>query len=536
MPTIASRTLSASRWHIRALLALTLAGAALHAQELGQWSFADGAKDWTAVNNATVSDITRRPGGKSLLITQNSDAEANSAWLSPVLANPGKPVRVSLWSADNYETQQDHSYAASFEIVPCTKDGTLTSSGGDWTYMPWEDKRQIPQFRHSLTRDGLQWKHYSAVKTPAAGEHFRVRLCWPKNLMRGACYITDVQVSVADTPAHSAATAAASTSRHALEISCAASGNLFFSDDALRFEFLLYSTDGKPMGTLAKPVLRYDITDYEHFRIANGTLDFASAAPLAIPQLGPGRAQNLRLSALIPDAAAKAVGREFFLRAQLVADGAMVAEDTVTYAVVAPRQTDPKDLAKSRFIAFNDGNTFRDTASKHVEQSITAKMGVSMTQSWDYDGWRRAQPVRGGPITIARGPDFPKLVYCPNLEQIRGRKPDHPWGDMTRNAPDWALIDRPLPPRLQGLRDRRLRRLHRRLRARQPPSHRPGGAVGPRTLHRCAHPGIAPQGLRCDQGRVPRPASRHDDLGCSRQRWSGRSDPEGEALRGRRLL
>ena len=66
------------------------------AQDLGQWSFADGAKDWTSVNQATVSDINRRPGGKSLLIRQHADSEANSAWLSPVMANPGKPVRVSV--------------------------------------------------------------------------------------------------------------------------------------------------------------------------------------------------------------------------------------------------------------------------------------------------------------------------------------------------------------------------------------------------------------------------------------------------------
>ncbi len=440
---------------LRILPLLSLFTLALHAQELGQWSFSDGAKDWTAVNQATVSDVARRPGGKSLLIRQTKDEEANSAWLSPVLANPGKPVRVSLWSADNYDTQQDHSYAASFEIVPCTKDGTLTTSGGDWTYMPWEDKRQIPGFRHSLTREGLRWKHYAADKKPVSGEYFRVRVCWPKNLMQGECYITDVQVSVAgetrpsDTAAPVAA-AAATAGRHTLEISCAASGNLFYNDDPLRFEFLLYSTDGKPLEALNKPELRYAITDYEHFRIASGTLDFAAAEPLALPQLAPARAHNLRLSALIPDAAAKDVGREFFLHTQLVVDGKILAEDTVTYAVVAPRQTDPKDLAKSRFIAFGDGTTFRDNNSKHAEQSVTAKMGVSMTQSWDYSGWRDAQPVKDGPITIARGPDFPKLVYCPNLEQIRGRVPTHPWGDMTKNAPDWALNDDPFHPGCKG--------------------------------------------------------------------------------------
>ena len=151
----------------------------LAAQELGNWSFADGGKDWTAVNQATVSDFNRRPGGKSLRIRQTKDDEANSSWLSPVLANPGKPVLVRLWSAYNYDNQHDASYAASFEIVPCTKDGVLTTVGGDWTYMPWEDKRQIGNFRHTLTDAGLQWKHYAAVMQ-TSGEFFRVCFFWPK--------------------------------------------------------------------------------------------------------------------------------------------------------------------------------------------------------------------------------------------------------------------------------------------------------------------------------------------------------------------
>ena len=42
MSTIEPRTFSLSRWPIFALLVLSLAGASIHAQELGQWSFADG--------------------------------------------------------------------------------------------------------------------------------------------------------------------------------------------------------------------------------------------------------------------------------------------------------------------------------------------------------------------------------------------------------------------------------------------------------------------------------------------------------------
>ncbi len=420
------------------------------AQELGQWSFADGAQDWTASGNATVVDVARRPGGKSLLLRQTKDEEASSAWLSPVLKSPGPAVQVSLWAADNYATQKDASYAAAFEVVPCDADGKLTGTGGDWTYLPWEDKRQIPAFHHTLTREGLKWTYYSAVKRTGGGT-FRVRLCWPKALLRGECYFTDVRVTAAAATVPATGPAApAATSRFALELSNAASGNLFYADDPFRWEFLLYATDGQPVGPLTEPVIRYDITDFEHFQVAAGTLPFAGAAPVVHKALAQDKArnrtQNLRLSALLPDAAAREVGREFFLHAALVAGGQVLAEDTVTYAVVNPRPPPTTDFSKCRFVSFADGTGFRNPESKHEHQSLLAKTGAALTQTWDYGGWRKAQPTRDAPLTIAPDPAFPKLVYCPNLEQIRGRKPGHPWGDMGRYAPDWALLDDPAYP------------------------------------------------------------------------------------------
>ena len=113
----------------------TSAGAA---DALYESNFADGGKDWTAVKNATVADVARRTGGKSLVIGKTKDEEIDSAWLSPVLKNPGKPVRVSLWAADNYGAQKDPSYAAAFEVVPCDKDGKITAATADWVMLPWD--------------------------------------------------------------------------------------------------------------------------------------------------------------------------------------------------------------------------------------------------------------------------------------------------------------------------------------------------------------------------------------------------------------
>ncbi len=415
---------------------------AASAGTLYETSFADGGKDWTAVKNATLSDVARRPGGKSLVIGKTKDEEVDSAWLSPVLKNPGTPVRVSLWAADNYSVQKDPSYAAAFEVAPCDKDGNVSAATGDWVMLPWEDKRQIPGYVHTLTRAGLRWKQYEAVKS-VRGDYFRVRFCWPKAQGRGECYFSDVQVAggatsaVSATPAAAAAATPAAASRYALEISTPPNGNLFSVDEPLRFEFLLYATDGKPVGELKQPDIKYDITDYEYFHVAAGSVSFAEAKPMVAKWIDmnvPGsRAQNLRLSAVLPEAAAKEVGREFFIHAALVDGGTVLAEDTVTYAVVNPRRiTDPKDFAKCRFTAF---------------QGIqTEKLGVSLYQDWDYQGWKYAQPVKGGPITIKPRGDFPKLVYIPNLEQMRGRKPGHPWGDVSSMAPAWAQLDDPFNP------------------------------------------------------------------------------------------
>jgi hypothetical protein len=224
-----------------------------------------------------------------------------------------------------------------------------------------------------------------------------------------------------------------------LEISTPVTCNLFFADDPLRFEFVLYSTDGQPVGELKQPIIHYEITDYERFLVASGTVPFEAAKPVTTPV--PRYRQNLHLSAVIPDAAAKGVGREFFIHAKLVEGDRVLAEDTVTYAVVNPRKTAPADYTRCRFMTMHEGGGFRNSESKIERQDIMGKMGTSLTHTWDYNGWLAAQPVKGGPITIEPGPDFPKVVYCPNVEQLRSMG-----SDLTKAVPGWALVDDPLKP------------------------------------------------------------------------------------------
>jgi hypothetical protein len=116
----------------------------------------------------------------------------------------------------------------------------------------------------------------------------------------------------------------------------------------------------------------------------------------------------------------------------------LLAEDTIPYGVVNPRPANPADHARGRFITMHPGGGIRNTESRHERQDIYAKMGTVLTEEWDNYGWPAAQPVKDGPMTIKPGPEFPKLIYCPNVEQTgRGM------GAYRQGVPEWAVVDDP---------------------------------------------------------------------------------------------
>ncbi len=447
----ARRSQSTSNFAVAAL-AVTSLCISLQGGELAQWTFADGAQGWTPKGKADVSDIARRPGTRSLRISQNQDSEQDSSWTSPVLKGEGKAVRVCFWAADNYTKQPDFSYSAAVGLSPCNadgKEGVMTT----WEQIPWDDGRH-EQWWGPLTQAGLVWKYHEAVFTPPSKE-YRVKFFWPKAIVRGECLLGDVRVvdvvpgkAEAGKPTPGSAGEKKEAPAYVLEISAAASANIFYAEDPLRFEFLLYNPSGKEPMKFADPEISYDISDYEKFHVVSGKIAFAAAAPCQVDKNDKARASNLRLSHVITDAPAREAGREFFLHAALKDGGKLIAEDTVTYGVVNPRAIDPKDLGKCLFVNFT-GDAFKNSAnadSRRPDQSLRAKMGVSYIHDWDYSGWRQAQQQESGPFKIEPRPALPKLVYCPNLEQIRGRKPDHPWGHVGSMAPEWATFDDPFHP------------------------------------------------------------------------------------------
>lgn len=419
-------------------------------ETLFQDTFDKGAGAWTATNQASVSEISRRPGTKSLLIRQNTDEEQTSAWVSPAIKSPGKPVKISFWAADNYFKLTDFSYAACVDVLSYDQAGKEVEATSYLKSMPWDQGRKEDLWGQFLP-EGLVWKYYEAVHAPR-GETFKLTFHWPKPIVRGECYLTDVMVTVA-TPEEIAAAApgvkketTAAPGRLALEVSTPVLGNIFYADDPLQFDALLFTTDGKEIGVLNGATLRYEITDFERFFVARGEMAFDKAKPVAdakFAKSAPGtpRAFNLHQALPVGDVAARQTGREFFIRVELVSGGTVVAADTVTYGVMAPRTIDPKDYGKCRFSSTFFAESFKYAESKHEKQSISAKTGISRMHLIDYY-WNRCQPTYPGPITFkSKLPAFPPVISCPNLEQERS---SDEW--LKKMAPPECLIPDPLRP------------------------------------------------------------------------------------------
>jgi len=434
---------------IHAAMAFVTGPGLLAGEVLFQTSFANGAKGWTGRDQALVSDISRRKGTRSLLLRQWRDEEQKSRWLSPAIQGPGRAVKISFWAADNYRRCQDFSYSACVDVLDYDAKGGQIGRSRYLTTIVWDQKRKSDMWGRLLPA-GLVWKYHEAIWRPR-GRTFRLEFHWPKPIVRGDCYLTDVRVAVA-TPREVAAASAklrptAGRGRLALEISTPVSGNLFYKDVPLRFEVLVYATDGKAVGDLARATLLFDVTDYQKFSIARGRTSFAGATPVADQtfyksRVGARRKQNLHKHFVIDDPAAREVGREFFLRVRLVgAGGETLAADTVPYGVVNPRRIDKADITRAHFASGYFARHWKLSDRAFRDGPISVKTGVLWDQVYDYY-WVRVQPHWPGPMKFGlKRPPLPRITFCPNIEQERVQKT---W--IRQQVPPEAIIDDPLHP------------------------------------------------------------------------------------------
>ena len=422
-----------------------------YAVPLYQSTFEQGADAWQPINQATVSTIGRRAGTKSLLISQWKDEDVNSSWISPPITAPGKPITLSFWAADNYHTCRDFTYAACVDIVSYDKDGKELASSDSLVSVAWDDNRKENMWGQYLPT-GLVWKYYQRTVLPT-GAAFRLKFHWPKIIVRGDCYLTDVVVTEA-TPEEIAASAPGAKTVSAeepgtlgLELCTNVAGNLFAKSDPLAFEVIAYAKDNATkIAVPAGAQLRYEISDYPSSVIARGQCDFADAQPIADQayyqsRFGAQQKQNLHKVMTIPDAAARAIGREFFLKVALVANGQVLATDTVPYGVVDPRAISAADYANCHFTSsYFTSVRPNDFTSARPNDAIAQKTGISWSQEYDYS-WVRRQPHYPGPINVEKRPAFPNLIWCPNIEQER---PVAQW--IKDEVPPEAIIDDPLHP------------------------------------------------------------------------------------------
>lgn len=395
---------------------------------------------WMGSRQATLSNISRLNGTKSLKISQWRDEEKDSSWLSPEIKNPGKPLKISFWAADNYYVQKDASYAAVVDVVGYDDDGKAISTGDRVCSIPW-DNSQKSDLWGKLMPEGLVWKYYQAVCQPK-GKTFRIKFHWPKPMLLGDCYFTDLMVTEATS--EEVATAMPETNRFILELSTPVMGNLFYVDDPIRIEVLLYTNDDKDIGELKDAYLHYTITDFERSLLARGEVPFDKAAPVADPTFSkafPKRKYNRTQSLSLNDNGAKEVGRELFIQMDLVSCGQIVASDTITYGVVNPRTIAPDAYDKSRFSSwyFKEALHYKD--SRHDKQSISIKSGVFWNKRYDVS-WRNVQPHYPGPMDFGScNPPLPRDNLLFNIEYERTDEKN-----IRQFVPPECVIPDPLHP------------------------------------------------------------------------------------------
>lgn len=420
--------------------------APIHAAEpvLYEQAFKEGAAGWQAVGAATVSDVYRRPGGRSLLIRQWADDQQTTQWLSPQIEVPqGKAVTISFWAADNYLRCGDFTYSACVNAI---------EQGYETDYLAtivWDEGRKGEMWGQLLP-EGLVWKYYEATYRPRTAA-IQLKFHWPKPLLRGDCYLTDVRVAVTDQPIAAREDDAPVSSRDEmnLEISAPVTGNIFHQGVPLRFEILLYGPSPQSLPDNPSALtLAYDVTDFQRFEVANGHVAFTGALPLGDStfyesRVGKPRRHNLHRALTIDYASAREPGREWFLRVRLLdAEGRELAQDTMPYMVASPHDVAPGDAGRARFAAswFRTHYTLRG-ASFH-DESIAAKLGITWDQDYDY-WWSRVQPHVPGPMDFDKPRSAtPYLTFCPNIEQERAYPQ---W--IRKFCPPEVVIDDPLRPK-----------------------------------------------------------------------------------------
>ena len=395
--------------------------------------FSGGVNDWQKQGQADDSTSSRIPGGKSIKIWRNNedDDKIQTSWVSPLIKTEGKSALVSFWAADNYLVQPDFTYSAAVGIEKCDETGNPISTLTD-IYIEWDNEQPTPFLWGKRFSEALKWKYYTFT-VPKGIKQLKLKFTWPKQLVRGTCYLTDVLVTaVEDKEEIQKGNATSSdTSPYKLLLSSSAPGNLFYKEDELCFDALIYSTDLQSMPVPQDAVIKYQIRDFEKSCIAEKSLSltpFGSVKDKSFYASNPAKKRkispynNLVKRIEIKDHSAKETGREFFINVSLISNGKILAEDTVPYGVVEYFDYNGLDLSQSHFYTWLQGPNFYDSNSKFKhdvkDQDIFRKVRSVRTCMFYYD-WRNDQPEYPGPINVKKKlPEFPIMTYLPNVEQV----------------------------------------------------------------------------------------------------------------------
>ncbi|MBI4028239.1 MAG: hypothetical protein HY360_24855 [Verrucomicrobia bacterium] len=302
-----------------------------------------------------------------------ADPEA-TRWSSAPVEFSGKPIKVSLWAANNMTWGNDESFRAELAIERLDPDGKPTGE-------PLSDKAiqfpQLPRDNYQLwsraVPEGMRWEYREATLAGLKGKA-RLTLHFQK-FPAGQVWVDDLMVSETEGgPAAGAAKAAARTERlpWEMQINFPVSFNVFRKGDPLATDIVLIDPAGLPEPK-AGMQLQYEVRDFNYRFVGEGTIALG-AGPFPVWRLPAWVNDSKRQYVLdaaggklmkqldghvrivpveLPKPVADQVGKLLFLRCALLDGKKKLAEDEVSFAVIAPATPNKDHLFRGGKVVAN---------------------------------------------------------------------------------------------------------------------------------------------------------------------------------------
>jgi len=324
--------------------------------EIRTWQPDDVMNDLEADLNA--KRLTREEFYKKAFVEPS-----RTRWESDPVECSGKPVKVSLWVANNMTWGNDESFRAEVALCPVDANGKSTENFLSDKAIQFP---QLPRDNYQLwsraVPEGLRWEYREAVLTPPKGKA-RVVLHFLK-FPAGQVWIDDLVVSESEEPASRAPAARGQEATRELpwemQINFPVSFNIFRKGEPLELDLALIDPKGLPQPKAGMKAA-YKVRDFDYRLLASGELKLGNA-PFIQWKPGPWaddpyfkQSEGGKLYERIkdhvtivpltlPDSLDAFEGKLLFLHVALMDGRKVLAEDEVTFAILVPAVPDKANL------------------------------------------------------------------------------------------------------------------------------------------------------------------------------------------------